>query len=60
MRIIAYTVAQMQSSVLVVGWQVVAPNGLLAAIRLKAGTEDPEERFLASQKLAHQVSYVES
>ena len=29
---IAYTLAQVQSSVFVVVWQVVAPNGLLAAI----------------------------
>ena len=40
MRIIAYTVVQMQSSVLVVDWQVVAPNGLFAAITSVENTHE--------------------
>src|SRR6266571_6419236 len=37
MRMVGYTVVQVQSSVLVIGWQVVAPNGLFTAVPLKAG-----------------------
>lgn len=39
MRNIEYTVAQVQSYVFVAVWQVVAPNGLFAAISAKAGTD---------------------
>jgi hypothetical protein len=38
MRKIRYTSVEVQCSVLVVGWQGIAPNGLLAAIVLKAKT----------------------
>jgi len=37
MRMVTYTVVQVQSGVLVIGWQVVAPDGLFTAIPLKAG-----------------------
>ncbi len=41
MRMVAYaflnTVVQVQPGVLVIGWQVVAPDGLFTAISLKAG-----------------------
>jgi len=34
---VACTVVQVQPGVLVIGWQVVAPDGLFTAIPLKAG-----------------------
>jgi hypothetical protein len=58
MRNTVNTLVQVQCSVLVVGWQAIAPNGLFVAILLNVGTDigvmsqpSPTEQALVSRQM---------